>query len=106
VFGTLEGDQHSNDHYPYYELVIPLDGSELAISSYQWFFEDIAGLEGLNWLAVSCLLFVYLLGPIAIAFGIIRGIWRFFARRRMRVATNSDGKSFSEEKLDTLIPKS
>jgi hypothetical protein len=62
-----------------------LDDEDFAVSNYEWFFEDIAGMEGLNWLSISILLFIFVLGPIAIGFGVIRGLWRVIYMRRRRL---------------------
>jgi hypothetical protein len=61
AFAALIGREQSNDHYPYYEFVVPLDQKELVVSSSQWFYVDISGIEGINWLAMSVLAFVVMM---------------------------------------------
>ncbi len=37
AFAALMGGQQSNDHYPYYEFVVPMDQEKLAVESSHWF---------------------------------------------------------------------
>jgi hypothetical protein len=60
AFATLAGNEYSNDHYPYYEFVIPLDGDGFEISNSQWFFFDVAGMEGTTWYGVAAASFIVL----------------------------------------------
>jgi hypothetical protein len=80
AFATLLGGQQSNDHYPYYEFIVPLDRDELAVESSQWFYVDIAGIEGINWLGFSVMAFVVML-PITI---LLQVWWVFWQRRTER----------------------
>lgn len=43
----VRGAQISNDHYPYYELLI--DATDGSVVKHTVFFYDVAGLEGLEW---------------------------------------------------------
>jgi hypothetical protein len=78
AFATLAGDEYSNDHYPYYEFVIRLDDPKVRIVNLQWFYFDIAGMEGMTWEGVAVVSYLILL-PAAIVFQIAR-----YAIRRNR----------------------
>ena len=86
AFAALIGREQSNDHYPYYEFVVPLDRGELSIEKSQWFFVDIAGLEGANWFGFSILSFIVVL-PIAVVLQSML-IWRR-QRKVVPVATGA-----------------
>lgn len=80
AFAALMGGQQSNDHYPYYEFVVPLERDKLTIESSQWFYVDISSLEGMNWLGLSVIAFLLML-PITI---MLQMLWAFFQRRAER----------------------
>jgi len=86
VFATMMGDQQSNDHYPYYEIVLrpAKDGFEMI--DFQWFFFDIAGIEGCTWAHVAVLSYA-VLGPIALCIAAITDRSRFLLKRLRRGAT-------------------
>jgi hypothetical protein len=54
LFVGVTGGQVSNDHHPYYEFLfdLPDHDSELVLLSCNRFFYDVAGVEGLDGLAV------------------------------------------------------
>jgi hypothetical protein len=82
LFLTAMGDQHSNDHYPYYEIAFRRDGPDFQVLNSQQYFEDIAGLEGVGfalWVPVSLFCFV-ITGPASF----LMTIW--VKRRRKRAA--------------------
>jgi len=81
AFATLLGNEQSNDHYPYYEFIAPLDQEDFGITQSQWFYIDIAGLEGANWLGFTKISFL-LLAPITIVMQIVWFAWRSFRRLR------------------------
>jgi hypothetical protein len=83
VLATLAGDQHSNDHYPYYEFVIPLENDRCAITNHQWFFFDVAGIEGATWRGVAIVSLIVLL-PVTLIVGILLELWRERAARSQR----------------------
>ncbi|MDR3622449.1 MAG: hypothetical protein P4L85_24070 [Paludisphaera borealis] len=51
LFVGVEGREVSNDHYPFYEFLFTSDspGGPLKLLSYQRFYYDVAGIEGLEW---------------------------------------------------------
>jgi hypothetical protein len=53
---ALHGGQVSNDHYPYYEIVLAPGGGGWRLSSHQMYFYDVAGIEGFEWPALHLLL--------------------------------------------------
>jgi hypothetical protein len=86
AFAAWMGDEHSNDHYPYYEMVFAMDDERPRLVNWQWFFEDIAGIEGATWLSVAIPMFL-ILSPLALILGAARPSPRRFARRRARRRT-------------------
>lgn len=46
---ALSGRQVSNDHYPYYEVLLRLEKDGYRPLSQRRFFYDVAGMEGLEW---------------------------------------------------------
>ncbi|MEW5884343.1 MAG: hypothetical protein AB1725_09005 [Armatimonadota bacterium] len=46
VFLGLRGGQVSNDHYPFYEMVLAREGGSVKVLAKQRFFYDVAGIEG------------------------------------------------------------
>jgi hypothetical protein len=76
AFATVMGNQYSNDHYPYYEFILPLDKVTFTIRQSQWFFVDVAGIEGANWLSFAVMSFIAMV-PIAI---LILAIWEIIKR--------------------------
>jgi hypothetical protein len=70
AFATLTGDEYSNDHYPYYELVVYLDDPKFEVANSLWFFYDVAGIEGMSWERLAAGSFVFL-GPISIVLQLI-----------------------------------
>jgi hypothetical protein len=68
AFATVAGDEYTNDHYPYYELVFRLDNGRPRLVNYQMYFVDIAGNEGMTWLHVAVPAFL-VLGPLSFLFG-------------------------------------
>jgi hypothetical protein len=71
AFATVGGYQYSNDHYPYYEFVAELRGGRAMIINSQWYYFDIAGIEGMTWVAPAVVCFVPLVfvGFLVFAFG-------------------------------------
>lgn len=51
LFVGVRGREVSNDHYPYYEFLFTSDslGASLKLLSFQRFYYDVAGIEGLEW---------------------------------------------------------
>jgi hypothetical protein len=78
AFAALMGGQHSNDHYPYYEFVVPLDRDKLSIETAQWFYLDIAGMEGANWLGFATIIFIVMM-PVTIA---LQLMWTWRKKRK------------------------
>lgn len=66
VFLALRGGEVSNDHYPFYEVVLgaPSGGGALGYEFGQRFFYDVAGMEGMEWPV-----FFSLLSVVLVAFG-------------------------------------
>jgi hypothetical protein len=58
AFATAGGNEYSNDHYPYYEFVAELRGGRAVIINSQWYYFDIAGIEGMTWVAPAVICFV------------------------------------------------
>lgn len=81
AFAALSGDEYSNDHYPYYEYVVPLDDAGLEIANSQWFYYDVAGIEGATWNRVAIACFI-VLGPIGFLIQFV-----LFATKRDRFRT-------------------
>jgi hypothetical protein len=79
AIAALIGYEQSNDHYPYYEFVVPLDQKVATVSSSRWFYVDIAGLEGLNWLHISVVAFV-VMAP----FTLLLQLWRIVRQRKIQ----------------------
>jgi hypothetical protein len=102
VVASLIGDQHSNDHYPYYELAMTLNVDEPKLMASQRFFVDFAGIEGMNWLAFSVMSFMVML-PVVIVLEVVWAIWRrsrpnselplLRAALRQRITAHVDGPS-------------
>jgi hypothetical protein len=63
VFATVMGGEQSNDHYPYYEFVFAADNEGLAVAEFQMFYEDIAGLEGMDWRGATLSSFSVMMWP-------------------------------------------
>ncbi len=57
VFAGVLGTAVANDHYPYYELVAVRTSDGLQPLETIFYYEDIAGFEGLRWWAVSFVMF-------------------------------------------------
>ena len=51
VFVGANGREVSNDHYPYYEFLFTSDSHDgpLRLLSFQRFYYDVAGIEGVEW---------------------------------------------------------
>jgi hypothetical protein len=63
LFATVMGDEYTNDHFPYYELVYQIGERDLKRQDFQWFFVDIAGIEGMTWFSVAVPLFLLMFCP-------------------------------------------
>src|SRR5262249_60800422 len=51
LFVGVQGGEVSNDHHPYYEFLFTTDspGAPSKLLSFQRFYYDVAGIEGLHW---------------------------------------------------------
>jgi hypothetical protein len=70
LFTAVMGNEYANDHYPYYEAVFEQRPEGLVIINSLWFFEDIAGIEGARWYAVSVPVFLLLMPAMLIVWPI------------------------------------
>ena len=85
TFATLIGYEESNDHYPYYELVFDMNDNELVLSDWQWFYEDIAGIEGATWVFFADAAYILTL-PVGLA---SLWIWPRIQRLARRMCSRS-----------------
>ena len=80
MFAGVLGTAVSNDHYAYYELVAEPTSDGLQPLETVFYYEDIAGFEGLRWWAVSFVM-VPLLGIAALITGLTAVFVAHFYRR-------------------------
>lgn len=73
---SLTGQQMSNDHYPYYEMVFEVDATTQSLTFIrgQRFFYDIAGMEGAEWRQLWLLFTGFSLIIVLPAIGVIRAV--------------------------------
>jgi hypothetical protein len=76
LFVGARGRQISNDHYPYYEFLFTSDSPDgpWKLLSFQRFYYDVAGIEGVEWPAFLPVLALLSLIPTVMIEGIF--LWR------------------------------
>ncbi len=93
LFVGARGREVSNDHYPYYEFVFTRDASTRALRpvSFQRFYFDVAGIEGVEWPAfLPFLSFLSLIPTIPMqGFVLLRGNRRQSPETPLDAALNS-----------------
>jgi hypothetical protein len=98
AFATLMGGQQSNDHYPYYEFVVPLDREDVTVANSQWFYVDISGLEGMTWLGLSVIAFVLML-PVTLLLQLWSVSWQRRTERRLQAAGGQAARDAGNKEL-------
>jgi len=78
---ALRGGQVSNDHYPFYEVLIEgANPLSFHVLHSQMFYFDVAGLEGLEW-PVTLVEAAFLSAPIVLIFAVL-SLWRLRRSRQ------------------------
>ncbi len=98
LFAGVSGGEVSNDHYPYYEFLFADEpaGGPARLLSFQRFYYDVAGMEGIEWPAFFVILAYLLFIPTLVVQTIVAFIlWR--GRRRRARAADAAGCAASAE---------
>lgn len=92
LFAGVSGGEVANDRYPYYEFLFADDpaGGPPRLLSFQRFYYDIAGMEGIEWPVFFVILAYLLFFPTILVQTIVAFVvWR--VRRRKARAADADG---------------